>query len=107
MTTNLIAAPADAAEQPSPAVASPAGVEVRHGFAAIALAAAAIGAASFAIPSGAVRLVMLLAFLLVGPGAAVMCVPRLKDRLVSWALAVTLSMTIICGIAVLILPLLK
>jgi hypothetical protein len=103
VTINLMDAPATTAEQGPPAAAEPAAVEVRHGFAVIALLAGLVGAAAFVVPTGPARLVMLLAFLLVGPGAAVMSYPRIADRLVSWALTVTASLSIACGIAVLML----
>jgi hypothetical protein len=99
VTTNLTAAPEQALPLRQP-LTEPAAVEGRRGFAAVAVGAAGVGAAALAVPAGPVRLVMLLAFLLIGPGTAVMSHVRVRDRLVSWALAVTASLTVACGAAV-------
>lgn len=70
----------------------------RGGFAVVALTAAAIGGAALVAPAGPIRLGLLLAFLTFGPGAAVVSFLR-TDRLVSWALAVTGSLTVAVGVA--------
>jgi hypothetical protein len=70
----------------------------RAGFAVIALCAAALGGAAMLVPAGPVRLGLLLAFLTVGPGAAVVSFLR-TDRIVSWALAATGSLTVTVGVA--------
>ncbi len=77
---------------------SPPGAVESGGFAVIALVAAVVGGTALIVPPGPIRLGMLLAFLAFGPGAAVVSfVPA--DRLVSWALAVTGSLTVAVGVA--------
>jgi hypothetical protein len=99
VTTNLVELPEQVSPQPLP-VTAPAGVDDRRGFAAVALAAGVVAAEALLVPAGPVRLVMLLTFLLIGPGAAVMSHLRVAGRLVSSALAVTASLTVACGTAV-------
>ena len=41
--------------------------------------------------------------MLAGPGAAVVSIPRIGDRLVSWVLAFCAGLTIVCAAAVLTL----
>ncbi len=72
----------------------------RSGFGLLGLGLGVLGAAVQLVPSGHVRLVMLLAFLLLGPGAAVMSAIRVADRLTAWALAVAGSMAVATGVAV-------
>ncbi|MDT5038135.1 MAG: hypothetical protein QOE03_3320, partial [Micromonosporaceae bacterium] len=84
--------------------AHPAAGPVAAGTAATATAygavlAAALGLGALAVPGGPVRLVMLLAFVTLGPGAAVICHVRVTDRLVEWALAVTASLTATAAVA--------
>jgi len=103
VTTNLLPARTTVPAEHTPAPAqSPAAVG-RRGFALLALAAGGVGALALMVPTGPVRLVMLLTFLLIGPGAAVMAHLPVRDRLVSWALAITASLSIACGTAVLML----
>ena len=84
----------------TPAVAERPRLDTRFGFAAVALVAALVGRAALAVPEGHLRLVLLMAFMLVGPGAAVLSLVRTADRFVSWALTLTASLTIACGTAV-------
>jgi hypothetical protein len=98
VTTIATGEPADGAE--TDPMTDPERVSTRHGFAAVSLVLSAAGAAAMCLPAGAGRLGMLLAFMLFGPGAAVMAHVRISDRLVSWALAVTTGMTLGCGVAV-------
>ena len=57
------------------------------------LASAGLAAAALAVPGGPVRLAMLAPFVLLGPGCALLSYVRLTSVLVSWALAVTASLT--------------
>jgi hypothetical protein len=59
------------------------------------LAACALGALALITPAGEVRLLLLLAFALVAPGAAVVCHVPLRSRLVAAALTVTASLTVL------------
>jgi hypothetical protein len=68
------------------------------GLAVIALIAGAIGGAAMVVPAGPIRFGLLLAFLAFGPGAAVVSYLR-TDRIVSWALSVTGSLTVTVGVA--------
>ncbi len=87
-------------ETPARLEPASAAADHRSGFALLGLGLGVLGAAVQLVPSGHVRLFMLLAFLLLGPGAAVMSAARVPDRLTAWALAVTGSMTVATGVAV-------
>ena len=78
---------------------TPRGATRSGGFAVIALIASAISGAALVVPPGPIRLGLLLAFLVLGPGAAVVSFLSI-ERLVSWALAVTGSLTVIVGVGV-------
>jgi hypothetical protein len=88
--------------QPPPAMVTTT-VDERPAFAVISLLACAVGTLALAIPGGTARLVLVLAFLLVGPGSVVVSMPRINDRVVSWALAICAGMSIACGVGVLTL----
>jgi hypothetical protein len=62
-------------------------------FAAVALCAAIGGGVALLLPAGPVRLLLVVAFDIVGPGAAVMAHVGVRDTLVAWALAVTASLS--------------
>lgn len=57
------------------------------------LAFAACGGLAIVVPFGPARLILLLGFMLFGPGAGLLCHLRLPDPLIAWGLAVTTSMT--------------
>jgi hypothetical protein len=100
--TTTGAAGAFRAVAPVPAATGTA-ADHRPEFALTGVAAAVLGAAGLAVPNDYVSLVLLLVFLVLGPGAAVLSVARAGTRLVSWALSVIGSMTIAVGAGVLTL----
>lgn len=59
----------------------------------VGLAASALGALALAIEPGETRLLLLLAFVVVGPGAAIVCHARLRNGLAASALTITASLT--------------
>jgi hypothetical protein len=63
-------------------------------FAAVALGVAIGGGAALQLPAGSLRLLLVVAFDIVGPGAALMAHVRVRDTLVAWALAVTASLSV-------------
>ncbi len=68
------------------------------------LAVSAAGAAAALLPlPGPVRLVLLLVFLCLGPGAAVVAHVAPRDRLVGWALTLTAGLNVSTGLSVLTL----
>ena len=90
-------APPDAdetAEVPSPLS------DHRPEFALLGVLTAGAGIAGLLVRQDTVQLVLLLIFATLGPGAAIMSVANVRSRLVSWALAVTGSLTALCGAAV-------
>ncbi|MBV9161905.1 MAG: hypothetical protein JO281_10220 [Pseudonocardiales bacterium] len=64
-----------------------------------ALAIAACGVLGLVVPAGLARLLLLLMFMLFGPGAALLCHLRLPNLLIAWSLAVTTSMTTVAVVA--------
>jgi hypothetical protein len=71
-----------------------------HSVAWAGLMVAGLSCASLALPAPApARLVALLAFACVGPGAAVLGHLRFADPVVSWAMVVVLSLATFAGVA--------
>src|SRR5437763_727817 len=66
-----------------------------HGHLLAAFASSGLAAAALVVPGGPVRLAMLFPFILIGPGSALLSYVRVSSVLVSWALAVTASLTVI------------
>jgi hypothetical protein len=95
VTVGVVTAPAEPA-----APSAPVRVLGGRGFAVAALVAGGLGVAAPVAPAGPVRLALVLAFLLVGPGSAVMSYVRVDQRSVAWALALTASLTVACAVAV-------
>lgn len=86
-----------------PETAGTPGADHRSGFAVLGLALGVLGAAVPLVPDGHLRLLLLLASVLLGPGAAVMSAVRVADRTTAWALAVAAGLTAATGAAVLTL----
>ncbi len=94
-------APALAAEPA--AAAEDTGADHRPEFALVGLVAAVAGLLGQVVPEGPLRLVLLLVLTVFGPGAAVLSVANVRNRLVSWALSVAFSLSIITLLSVLTL----
>ncbi|BCJ46764.1 hypothetical protein GCM10010168_37140 [Actinoplanes ianthinogenes] len=103
--TQLIRRPirAGKAKPPTaPADATP-GLDTRLEFAAIAILGGLLGVAGQLVPHHGARLVLLLAMILVAPGAAVLGFVPLQNRLTAWSMATALSLSISVAPAVLTL----
>jgi hypothetical protein len=72
----------------------------RPEFALVGVLTAIAGILGLVVPQDTVRLVLELVFFTLGPGAAVMAVANVRSRLLSWAFAVTGSLTALCGAGV-------
>jgi hypothetical protein len=103
----VTAAAAPVPATPVPATPTPAAgatrADHRPEFAVTGIVAAVLGVAGLIVPNDHARLVLLLVFMVLGPGAAVLAVANVGNRLMSWALSVIGSMTIALGAGVLTL----
>ncbi|MCO8271404.1 hypothetical protein M1L60_12440 [Actinoplanes sp. TRM 88003] len=79
-----------------PATAEPeTGADHRPEFAIAGGLTAVIGLLGLVVPNGPLSLILSLVFVLVGPGAAIMSVANVRNRLVSWALTVAGSIAVL------------
>ncbi|WP_250037312.1 hypothetical protein [Paractinoplanes maris] len=92
---------ATAAADPAPAAEPETGADHRPEFALAGGVAGVIGLLGIVLPNGALSMMLSLILVVFGPGAALMSVANVRNRLVSWALAVAGSLTIVTLVAVL------
>jgi hypothetical protein len=84
-----------AAALAEPAAAEPeTGADHRPEFALAGGIAGLLGLAGLFVPNGAFSLLLALAFVLVGPGAVILSIANVRNRLVSWALTVAGSIAV-------------
>ncbi|MBL7261799.1 hypothetical protein [Paractinoplanes lichenicola] len=83
------------AEEPAAAADHESGADHRPEFALVGIVTGVLGLLGQVVPEGPGRLILLLFLALLGPGAAVMSVANVRNRLVSWALAVAGSLATI------------
>jgi len=87
-----------------PAAAEPeTGADHRPEFALAGGLAAVVGLLGLVVPNGPLSLFLELVFVLLGPGAAIMSVANVRNRLVSWALSVAGSIAVVTMLSVLTL----
>ncbi|GID31285.1 hypothetical protein [Paractinoplanes brasiliensis] len=79
-------------EEPAAAADHESGADHRPEFALVGIVAGVLGLLGQVVPEGPGRLVLLLVLTLFGPGAALLSVANVRNRLVSWALAVAGSL---------------
>ncbi|MDY7083842.1 MAG: hypothetical protein SYR96_01925 [Actinomycetota bacterium] len=79
-------------EEPAAAADHESGADHRPEFALVGIVAGVLGLLGQVVPEGPGRLVLLLVLALFGPGAALLSVANVRNRLVSWSLAVAGSL---------------
>ncbi|MBU2669261.1 hypothetical protein KOI35_37695 [Actinoplanes bogorensis] len=94
--TALVTEPAAAADHES-------GADHRPEFALVGIIASVLGLAALVTPQGPLDVALLLVLSLFGPGAALLSIANVKNRLVSWALTVAGSLSIVTILSVLTL----
>ncbi|WP_250008526.1 hypothetical protein [Actinoplanes sp. M2I2] len=75
----------------------------RPEFAVAGAVAGLAGLLGIAVPNGPVSMLLALVFVVFGPGAAIMSVANVGNRLISWALGVSGSLTVVTMVSVLTL----
>lgn len=101
--TRVLPAPVITTWKPEPSPVNEPDTDHRPEFAVAGVVAAVAGLVGLVVPNGTLSLALVLVFALVGPGAALMSVANVGNRLVSWALTVAGSLTVLTLLAVLTL----
>ncbi|WP_127503702.1 hypothetical protein [Actinoplanes solisilvae] len=97
--TRVLPAPVITTWEPAP-VEKEAAQDHRPEFAIAGVVASVAGLAGIAVPNGTLSLALVLVFAFFGPGAALMAVAGTRSRLVSWALTVAGSLTVLTLLSV-------